>query len=84
MPRRSSSSVIVLVWGSPDRGLSTGRTDGGEGVDGVDGDCCVSSMLSFGIICVWGGRLEVEGGGSSSGIVFILESVHRKLELNNY
>ena len=47
MPRRSSSSVIVFVWGSPDLGLLAGRTDGGEGVDGV---CCVSSVVSSGII----------------------------------
>ena len=47
MPRRNSSSVIVFVWGSPDLGLSIGRTDGGEC---VGGDYCVSLMLSLGII----------------------------------
>ena len=30
IPRRSSSSVIVLTFGSLKRGLSTGRIDGGN------------------------------------------------------
>ena len=31
MPRRSSSSVIFFIVGSPDRGLSTSRIGGGKG-----------------------------------------------------
>ena len=30
IPRRSSSSVMVLTFGSLERGLSTGRIEGGE------------------------------------------------------
>ena len=30
IPRRSSSSVMVLTFGSLERSLSTGRIDGGE------------------------------------------------------
>ena len=45
-----------------DCGLSTGRTDCGEG---IGGDCCISLMLLFGIMWDWGGGLDVEVGCDS-------------------
>ena len=50
MPRQSSSSVMVFTLGSLERGLSTGRIDGGEcGGSETEGGISVSGGTMVGI-----------------------------------